>query len=139
VILAELGGGIAQRLQQLGDGRILGTEPDRSAGDPDLAQTGAVDTLTGDERGSAGGAALLTVGVGESHPLVGDTIDVGGPVTHQAVAVATEAGDTDVVTPDDEDVGLVNHQLASPSVVEPGSRTMQRKPRCDIEVSIICG
>jgi hypothetical protein len=28
-------------------------------------------------------------------------------VTHQAIAVATQVGDTDVIAPDDEDVGLL--------------------------------
>ena len=54
-----------------------------------------------------GGAALLAVGVGEPHPLVGDPVDVRRPVAHQPVAVAAQVGDPDVVAPDDEDVRLL--------------------------------
>ena len=62
----------------------------------------------------------------------------GRAVAHQPVAVAAEVRDPDVVAPDHEDVRLVGHQAVAPSV-EGGSRTTQRKPRCAIEVSIICG
>ena len=104
VVLAELPGGIAQRLQQLRDRRILGLQPDVGAGYPDLAQAGAEHALAGDERRPPGRAALLAVGVGEPHPLGGDPVDVGRPVAHQPVAVAAQVGDPDVVAPDDQDV-----------------------------------
>ena len=61
VVLAELAGGVAERLEQLGDGRVLRLKPHRGAGHPDLGQTGANRVLAGDEGGAAGGAALLRV------------------------------------------------------------------------------
>ena len=139
VVLAELPRRVAERLQQLGDRHVLGLEADVHAGDADLAQAGAVDALAGDERRPAGRAALLAVRVGEPHPLVGDPVDVRRPVAHQPVAVAAEVRDPDVVAPDHEDVRLVRHQVTSllrsrGAVV----RTTQRKPRCAIDVSIIC-
>jgi hypothetical protein len=79
-------------------------ETDVDAGHPDLAQTGPVHALAGDERRPAGRAALLAVGVGEAHALVGDPVDVGRPVTHQAVAVTAEVRDPDVIAPDHQDV-----------------------------------
>jgi len=36
VVLAELSGGIAQRLEQLSDRRVLSSQPDIGTGDPDL-------------------------------------------------------------------------------------------------------
>ena len=42
VVLAELAGGVAERLEQLGDGGILGAQAQVRARQPDLAQPGAV-------------------------------------------------------------------------------------------------
>ena len=106
VVLAELAGGVAQRLEQLGNGGVLRLQPDVRAGHAHLGEAGAVGVLPGDEGGAAGGAALLAVRVGEAHPLVGDAVDVGGAVAHQPIAVAAQVGDADVVAPDDEDVGF---------------------------------
>jgi hypothetical protein len=57
-------------------------------------------------RGATRSAALLTVGIGEPNSLVGDAVDVGRAIAHQAVAVTTQIGDPDVVTPDHQDVGF---------------------------------
>ena len=112
VVLAELAGGIAVRLEQLGDRHVLGLQADVRTRHPDLAQAGAEHALAGDERGAPGGAALLAVGVGEAHPLVGDPVDVRRPVAHQPVAVTAQVRDPDVVAPDHQDVGLVRHGSA---------------------------
>jgi hypothetical protein len=109
VVLAELPGRVAQRLEQLGDRDVLSLQPDVDAGHADLAQPGAKDALAGDERRAPRGAALLAVGVREPHPLVGDPVDVRRPIAHQPVAVAAEVGDPDVIAPDDQDVRLVGH------------------------------
>jgi hypothetical protein len=106
VVLAELAGGVAQGLQELGDGHVLRLETDVHAGHAHLAQARAVDALAGDERRTPGRAALLAVRIGEPHPFVGDPIDVRRPVPHQPVAVAAEVRDPDVVAPDHEDVRL---------------------------------
>jgi hypothetical protein len=125
VVLAELPGGVAERLEQLGDGRVLGLQPQRRRRDPDLGEAGAEHALAGDERRAPGGAALLAVGVGEPHALVGDAVDVGRPVAHQPVAVAAQVGDADVVTPDDQDVrpvAVAHHRTSDPRVLA-GSQT----------------
>ena len=70
VVLAELAGGVAERLEQLGDGRVLRLQADVGARHADLGQAGADRVLAGDEGGAAGGAALLAVVVGEGHALV---------------------------------------------------------------------
>ena len=117
VVLAELPRRVSEWLEQLGDRRVLGVQPDVGAWHAHLAEPGAERALTGDERRPPGGAALLAVGVGEAHPLVGDPVDVRRPVAHQPVAVAAQVRDPDVVTPDDEDVGsfLAGHERSSRS------------------------
>jgi hypothetical protein len=50
VVLAELAGRVAQGLQQLRDGRVLGAQPDIGPRHAHLAQPGAKAALTGDER-----------------------------------------------------------------------------------------
>ena len=54
---------------------------------------------------------LLAVVVEEAKPFLGDAIDVGRFIAHQAVAVGADVGDADVVAPDDEDVGLLGRGL----------------------------
>src|SRR5208283_2250612 len=99
MVLAELAGGVAERLEELGDRRILGAEADVGARHADLGQAGADRVLAGDEGGAPGGAALLAVVVGE-----GDAVDVGRAVAHLAAAVVADVPPADVVAPEDEDV-----------------------------------
>ena len=115
VVLAELAGGVAQRLEQFGDRRVLGGPADIGARNADLAHSGAVHALSADERRPARRAALLAVGVGEAHALVGDPVDVRCAVAHQAVAVATQVADADVVAPDDQDVRFAVRHCHAPS------------------------
>ena len=104
MVLAELAGGVAQRLQQLGDGRVFLLQADGGAGHADLGETGADRVLAGDEAGAAGGAALLRVVVGEEAAFVRHAVDVGGSVPHHAVAELADVPDADVVAPEDEDI-----------------------------------
>ena len=53
-----------------------GCRPEVGAGQPDLGEAGADRRLAGDERGAAGGAALLAVPVGEHRAFLGDAVDV---------------------------------------------------------------
>ena len=69
VVLAELAGGVAERLEHFGDGRVFLVQADRGGRHPDLAQAGAKDVLAGDERRPPGRAALLRVVVGEESCL----------------------------------------------------------------------
>ena len=62
--------------------------------------------LAENERRAARRATLLRVGVGEQRPFLGDAVDVGRLVTHDAEAVGADVVPADVVAPDDQDVGL---------------------------------
>src|SRR5690606_9234720 len=95
---------VAQRLEQLGDRRILRRESLLLTRHADLEQAGPEGALSGDERRSSGGARLLTVGVGEEHALPGDAIDVRRPIAHHAEVVGTQVPVTDIVAHDGQDV-----------------------------------
>ncbi len=84
-------------------------QSDRGAGHADLSQAGADRVLTGNEAGAAGRAALLAVPIGEGCPFLrdGDAVDVGRLVTHEAVRIAAQIRDADVVAPNDEDVRFI--------------------------------
>jgi hypothetical protein len=78
--------------------------PHRSAGKSHLAQSGSKNALSHDECGTTRGAALFTVVISEAHTFISDTVDVGRPVSHQAVGVAAQITESYVVAPDDENV-----------------------------------
>src|SRR6058998_2441134 len=107
VVLAELGGGVAVRLEQLGDGGILRAHALGGARQAHLAQSRAEDALTHDESRSPRRATLLRVAVGKHHPFVGDAIDVGRLIAHHPPTVTAEVPVTDIVAPDDEDIGFL--------------------------------
>ena len=90
MVLAELPGGVAVRLQSSAMVGSSALHAHRRAGNADLGQAGAEAALPRDERRAARGAALLAIGIGEEHALLGDAVDVGRAVAHQPVAVATE-------------------------------------------------
>ena len=107
VVLAELAGHVAERLEQLGDGRVGLGQAFRCARQADLGEAGADGRLAGDERRASGGAALLAIPVGEQRAFLGDAVDVRRLVAHHALVVGADVELADVVAPDDEDVGLV--------------------------------
>lgn len=68
------------------------------AGHADGEQAGGEWVLAEDERGTAGGAALLRIRVGEECTFAGEAIDVGRLVAHDAVVVSADVVHADVVT-----------------------------------------
>ena len=81
--------------------------PSGAPGRPTLVRPVRIGDWPGDECGAAGGAALLAVPVGEQRAFLGDAVDVGRFVAHHALIVGADVEAADVVTPDDQDVGLV--------------------------------
>ncbi len=69
VVLAELAGGVAHRLERGGNGHGLRRDPDGRTGLADGGHAGTDRQLTGDEVCSTGRAARLGVVVGEAHSL----------------------------------------------------------------------
>src|SRR5215469_1496163 len=113
MVLAELTGGIAMRLEKLGDCRILRTHSHRCAGHAHLAQSGAEHALTHDESSTARGTALLSIAIRKQHAFMSNAVDIGSLVAHHAAAVAAEVPIPDVISPNDENVWLaVRHGLS---------------------------
>src|SRR5262249_45311580 len=104
VILAELAGGVALRLEQIGERRVLLGQSFLGAGQPDLEQARAEAALPRDEGGASRRAGLLGIEVGEHRAFLGDAVDVGRPIAHHASVVGADVPVADVVAEDDEDV-----------------------------------
>src|SRR6266852_8925974 len=104
MVLAELAGGVAERLEQFGERRVLVRQPFPGTRQTDLQQARAEATLPGDERGTPRRAGLLRVEVGEDRTLFGDAVNVGRAVAHHSAVVRAYVPVADVVAEDHEDV-----------------------------------
>ena len=112
VVLAELPGRVALRLEQVRDRRVLVGEPLGSAREADLQQAGADRGLAGDERRPPGRAALLGVDVGEDRPFLRDAVDVRRAVAHHPAVVGADVPQADVVPEQHQDVRLLAGRLS---------------------------
>ena len=106
MVLAELAGGVALRLERRGEGAGLGRHAHVGAGLADGRQAGAQRDLAGDEVGAARRAARLGVVVGEHHALRGELVEVRRLAGHDAPVVGADVEPADVVAHDEEDVGF---------------------------------
>ncbi len=104
MVLAELTGGIAERLEHFGYGWVFRLQSDGGAGHADFGQAGAQRILAADEGCASSGTALLAVIVRESHALFGDAVDIRGGVAHHASAEVANVPSADVIAPEDQDV-----------------------------------
>ena len=84
MVLAELAGGIALRLHDVGDRRHPVLDTMGIARHTDRQKPGAERLLAENEGSAAGGAALLAVAVGEDRTLARDAVDVGRAIAHHA-------------------------------------------------------
>jgi hypothetical protein len=107
MVLAELSGCVALRLEELGNCRVLLRQPLLRRRQANFQKAGAHRTLSGDEGGAAGGAGLLAIIVGEDRTFVGDAVDVGRAVAHHAAVVGADVPVTDIIGHDDKDVRLL--------------------------------
>ena len=128
VVLAELAGGVAHRLQHGGDGHGLGRQADRGAGLADRGHAGADRQLAGDEVGASRRATRLGVVVGEQHALGGDLVEVRRAPGHHAAVVGADIPHADVVAHDDDDVRPLWRRLRDSGVVA-------HKPIATVEAS----
>jgi len=110
VVLAELSCGVAKRFEQLGDSRVLRSNADIRAWQPDFRKARADRRLSRDEGGAPCSAALLAVPVGEHRAFVTDAIDVRRAVTHDAAVVYARIEPADVVAHDHQDVRLASRR-----------------------------
>ena len=114
VVLAEFAGAIAEIEQELRNRRRAGPQPGRAAGQlrRDHARTKRMHA--GEEGVATGSAALLGVICHEDRAFVSDAVDVRRLPDHQAAMVNARLHDADVVTHDEEDVGLLRRAARSP-------------------------
>ena len=111
VILAELAGGVAHRLQRRRDRRCLRRHADRRARLADRREAGADRQLAGDEVGAPRRAACFSVIVGEAHAFGREAVEVGRAHRHDALVVRADIGPADIVAHDHDDVGLLARRL----------------------------
>ena len=105
MVLAELSGGIALRLERGGNRASLGRHADVGAGLADGRQARAQGDFAGDEGGPARRAAGFGVVVGEQHALRGQLVEVRRLAGHHAPVVGADVEPADVVAHDEHDVG----------------------------------
>jgi hypothetical protein len=111
MVLAELPGRVAERLQRLRDRDIAILQTDRRAGDTDLAKPGTQADLPRDEGRSPRRATVLRVIIGEHHAFVGDAVDIRRLVSDHPARIRADIRLADVVPEDDEDVRLRRARL----------------------------
>ena len=85
VVLAELAGRIAERLEQLGDSRVSLGMPSFAPGRPTLVRPVRIGDCPVMNAARPGRAALLAVPVGENRAFIGDAVDVRRLVAHHAL------------------------------------------------------
>ena len=104
MVLAELAGGIAHRLERRRDGHGLRRNADGRAGLADGGHAGADRQFAGDELRPPGGATRFGVVVGEQHAFGGELVDVRRPPGHHAAVVGADVPHADVIAHDEDDV-----------------------------------
>ena len=106
VVLAELAGLVAHRLEHGGERDGLGRHADGGAGLADRGQAGTDRQLAGDEVGTTRGAARLGVVVGEAQACRRQPVEVRRAARHDPLVVGTDVEPADIVAHDDQDVRL---------------------------------
>ena len=113
VVLAELARHVATFLGHIGDRRRPVRNAVVVARHADGQQTCPERMLAKNEGGSPCGAGLLRVGVGEERPFLGEAVDIGRLIAHDAVVVGADVVNADIVSVDEEDVRHVSLLLRS--------------------------
>jgi hypothetical protein len=107
VVLAELAGVVAEIKQKLGERWGAGPQVGRTARQLRRDHAGAHRIHAGEEGIAPGRAALHGDVVHEDGAFLPDAVDVGRLADHQAAMVDARLHPADVVTHDEEDVGLL--------------------------------
>ena len=106
MVLAELPGRIAVRLQHGGERHGLIRQADVGSGLADSRQSGTQRDFAGDEIRAAGRAARLGVIVGEPHAFGGELVEIRRLAGHDAMVIGADVEPAHIVTHDDENVWL---------------------------------
>src|SRR5262245_38255588 len=107
VVLAKLTGGVALALQHRRHGAIGLLPALLGAWQADLGHAATHGHAAADESGATGSARLLAVVVGKGDAFLPEPVDIRRLVAHHASAVKADVPESNVVAPNDEDVGLL--------------------------------
>ena len=107
VILSELSRYIAVVLQELCNGGVLILNTLLCARHADGQKARAEGVLAQNEGGTAGGAALLGIGIGEERAFGSDTVDIRRGAAHHAAMIGADVPGTDIVSPDNQNIGFL--------------------------------
>ncbi len=107
VVLAELAGGVALRLERGGDGAGFRGQTGGRARLADGGHAGADGQLAGDEVGAPRRATRFRVVVGEEHAFLGELVEVRRLAGHHAAMVGADVPHADVIPHDEDDVGFL--------------------------------
>ena len=125
MVLAELAGGVALRLERGGNRAGFGRQADLGTRLADRGHAGANRQFAGDEVRATRRAAGLGVVVGEQHAFLGHLVEVRRPTGHQAAVVGADVPHADVVAHDEEDVRLL---AAPPAILADGVLHLGDRP-----------
>jgi hypothetical protein len=106
VVLAELTRGITHRLEHRRQGRCLCRQPEFGTGLPDRSHARTNRKLAGDEGSATRRAARLRIVIGEQHAFLGELVEIRCPPGHHSPVVRANIPDADVVSHNDDYVGL---------------------------------
>src|ERR1700744_5432367 len=107
MVLAELPGLIAERLQHRGKRHGLIWHAYVGSGQTYSGQTGSDWQFAGDEIGATGCAARFRIVVGEAHALTGELVKVRCLAGHDALVIRANIKPADIIAHDDEYVGFL--------------------------------
>src|ERR1035438_7210967 len=97
VVLANLSGGVSERLEQFGDCWVFLLQSKRRTRQPDGQQARTKRMLPRNKRGTPRRAALLSIVIGEEPPFIGYAVDVGRAPPHHSVMVGTNIPNADII------------------------------------------
>ena len=107
MVLAELGGIVAEIDQELSDRRGAGPQIGRTARELRRDHAGPQRMHASEERVASRRATLLGIVLGKHRPFLADLVDVGRLADHQTAMIDARLHPADVVAHDKEDVGLL--------------------------------
>ena len=107
MVLAELTGGVAHRLERGGDGRRLCRQADIGACLTHGGQSGADRQFACDEIRATGGAARFSIVVGEAHSFRREPVEIRRLSRHDALMIGANIEPTNIVAHNEEDVRLL--------------------------------
>ena len=106
MVFAELSGHITFRLQHGRYSRIFFFHAFGGSGKTHLGKARAHRRLPGDECRASCGAALLTIPVSKQGSFVSNPVNVRCLIAHRATVVGADVKSSDIVTPNNQDVGF---------------------------------